>query len=116
MLENIYQFCHLTGLVLYPKNTNHKNIVLLVCESCFGYESGKGTQHAQLSNWYYGIYGESKEFTLISGFYQRNGKLGFNSVTFNFGGKYGNGTKEMESLEMQTVEIVVRGKLESYTP
>ncbi|CAF1604834.1 unnamed protein product [Didymodactylos carnosus] len=104
-----------TGLVLYPFVTKQKNIVLLVCESCYGYRSNKGTQHRQLLEWYYGIYGDSKQYRCVSGFSQKgNGELGFNSMTLNAAGRYTDNTREMGELEQDIVRIVVNGQLESY--
>lgn len=105
-----------TGLIFYPTNIIHKNIVLLVCETCYGYLSGVKTQHQQLADWYYGIYGESKSFSFVSGFSQKeNGKLGFNSGSMNCGStQYHTGDRTMGQLEQEVVRQVVRGQLNSY--
>ncbi|CAF1426713.1 unnamed protein product, partial [Rotaria sordida] len=82
-----------TGLVLYPYDIEYKNIVLLVCENCYGYQEKKdGTQHEQLEQWYYNIYGKSKQYRLASGFSMKDdGSLGFNSVSKNGRGPYTDG-------------------------
>lgn len=104
-----------TGIVLYPENSNYKNIVVLVCESHYGHRSGSGSQHNQLHNWYYGLYGESKQFRLVSGFALRqDGNLGFNSWSKNSGGPYTNNHNEMSDVEKEVVRKVVEGKLDSY--
>jgi len=111
-------FHYLTkGIVYYPEDIRHKNIVLLVCEQCYGYksEAGKGSQHTQLDEWYYKIYGTSKQFTLKSGFSQkRDGTLGFNSWTFNNDPQYGTGVRTMEKLEQDVIRKVITEKLNNY--
>lgn len=89
--------------------------MLLVCENCYGYKSNNGTQHNQLRNWYFRIYGDSKQIRVISGFSQRDdGSLGFNSATFNATGPYTDGTREMGRLEQDIIRKIVNGKLTSY--
>lgn len=105
-----------TGIVLYPYDVDHKNIVLLVCQNCYGHKSNNGTQHDQLRNWYLRIYDGSKQFRVISGFSQKDdGSLGFNSLTLNATGPYSDGRREMSSLEQNIIRKVVDGKLDSYT-
>lgn len=73
-----------TGLVFYPKNPQHKNIVLLVCEKCYNFKSGDGTQHQQLAKWYFNIYGTGKSFHFTSGFSMKSDEsLGYNSASQN---------------------------------
>lgn len=109
-----------TGLILYPIDRNYKNIVLLVCQDCYGYKSGQGTQHEQLCKWYYGIYGDSKAFALVSGFAQKDdGSFGYNSSTYNekimYGDvDYGDGKRYMNELEQRIVQEVVTNKRHSY--
>lgn len=105
-----------TGLVLYPTDIAHKNVVLLVCERCYGYKSGGKTQHQQLADWYFGIYGKSKSFSFVSGFSQKeNGELGFNSSSMNCGKtQYHTRDRAMGELEQTIVRKVVRDKLESH--
>lgn len=103
------------GIVYYPKDIRHKNVVLLVCGQCYGYKSNGGTQHAQLDKWYYGIYGNAKQFVLTSGFSQKSdGTLSFNSATFNNHPQYGTGERRMEELEQRVITKVVAGKLNNY--
>ena len=105
-----------TGLVFYPTHITHKNVVLLVCERCYGYKSGGKTQHQQLADWYFGIYGKSKSFAFVSGFSQKeNGELGFNSSSMNCGeSHYHTKDRAMGELEQKIVRKVVRDKLESH--
>lgn len=109
-----------TGLVLYPMNAQFKNIVLLVCEDCYGYQNGNGTQHEQLCKWYYQIYDDSKAFALISGFAQMvDGSFKYNSSTYNEKFMYGNleysdGKRWMNELEQRIVQEVVNQKRHSY--
>jgi hypothetical protein len=104
-----------TGLVLYPKDTQYKNTVLLVCEKHFGYQSGHGTQHKQLEVWYYKIYGKSKDYCLVSGFSERaNGALGYNSWSMNAYGPYSNNHNAMGAFEQNVVQKVVNGRINSY--
>jgi hypothetical protein len=109
-----------TGLILYPFDLKFKNIVLLVCEDCYGFKAGKETQHEQLCNWYYGIYGDSKSFALTSGFAQlADGTFKYNSSTYNeklkYGDlEYGNGKRCMNDLEQKIVQEVVTNKHSTY--
>ncbi|CAF1629767.1 unnamed protein product [Didymodactylos carnosus] len=107
------------SVVLYPRDINHKNIVLLLCEQCYKYERNRHpqkTQHQQLIDWYYDIYADSKQFALVSGFSQDlKGHLKFNSTTLNTGHKYGSPTREMEPFEQEVVRKVVSDKLIKYT-
>lgn len=104
-----------TGLVLYPKDTQYKNTVLLVCEKHFGFQRGHGTQHKQLEAWYYKIYGKSKDFSLVSGFSEKaNGALGYNSGSMNANGPYSNNHNAMGAFEQNVVQQVVKGRLNSF--
>ncbi|CAF0779202.1 unnamed protein product [Adineta steineri] len=104
-----------TGLVLYPVDKNHENTVLLVCENHFGYQSNDATQHKQLLQWYYRIYGDSKQYRFVSGFSQKdNGSLSFNSISQNAVGPYTNNKKEMSSIEQKIVNKIVSEQLHSY--
>lgn len=109
-----------TGLILYPTNPQFKNIVLLVCQNCYGFQDGNGTQHEQLCKWYYKIYGDSKSFALLSGFAQlENGTFKYNSSTYNeklmYGNlEYGDGKRLMNELEQKIVQEVVTNKQRTY--
>ncbi|CAF3709594.1 unnamed protein product [Rotaria socialis] len=105
-----------TGLVLYPNDVRFKNIVLLVCAKCYGY-TGRKTQHQELADWYYGIYGDSKSFSFTSGFSQKgNNELGFNSSSMNCNttSRYHTIDRTMGELEQEAVRKVVRGQLNSF--
>ncbi|CAF5180408.1 unnamed protein product [Rotaria magnacalcarata] len=107
-----------TGLVLYPSNPDHKNIVLLLCEKCYEYRgSDHGIQHKQLADWYFGIYGDEKSFLFTSGFYKKvDGELGFNSSTFNSirSCPYHTDDRTMGQLEQDVVRQVIQDKLDTY--
>ena len=104
-----------TGLVLYPFDTKYKNTVLLVCENCYGYRVNGDTQHNQLLQWYYNIYGKSKQFRCVSGFSQRaDGTLGFNSYSQNTTGFYTDNINTMGDIEQRIVRKVVKEPLYSY--
>lgn len=109
-----------TGLILYPTDARFKNIVLLVCQECYGFQQGNGTQHAQLCKWYFKIYGDSKAFALISGFAQEEeGAFKYNSSTYNEKLMYGdldysNGERIMNAMEQKIVQEVVSNKHRSY--
>lgn len=109
-----------TGLILYPIDTRFKNIVLLVCQNCYGYQEGEGTQHGQLCKWYYEIYEDSKSFAFVSGFAQmEDGTLKYNSSTYNekliYGDlDYSDGNRTMNELEQKIVQEVVTNKHSSY--
>ena len=105
-----------TGLVFYPKDLIHKNIVLLVCENCYGYKQGQETQHQQLATWYYGIYGKSKTFSFVSGFAQKaDGKLGFNSGSMNVDQtQYHTTDRAMGDFEQKVVQQAVDEQSQSH--
>lgn len=109
-----------TGLILYPKDMKFKNIVLLVCQNCYGFQQGNGTQHEQLCKWYYKIYGDSKSFALLSGFARaKDGSFKYNSSTYNQKLMYGNveysdGNRIMNELEQKIVQEVVINKHRTY--
>jgi hypothetical protein len=94
--------------------------VLLVCQDCYGFQGGNGTQHEQLCKWYYKIYGDSKSFALLSGFAQlENGTFRYNSSTYNeklmYGNlEYGDGKRVMNELEQKIVQEVVTNKHRTY--
>jgi hypothetical protein len=105
-----------TGLVLYPRDIMYKNIVLLLCDSCFDYQSRVGTRHEQLMQWYYDMYGPSKQYRLASGFYSKaDGSLEFNSWPQNGPGLYTNNINQMNVCEEDVLRRVINGQLESYT-
>lgn len=104
-----------TGLVLYPSNTAYKNIVLLLCESCYNYQPNAGLRHQQLTQWYYDMYGTSKQFHLVSGFYVKaDGSLEFNTWSQRGPGLYTDNTNQMNACEQDVIRRVINGKLDSY--
>ena len=107
-----------TGLVFYPKDIAEKNIVLLVCETCFKNPSSKGTTlHSQLAGWYFQNHGDQKSIRFITGFSCKdNGDLGFNSYTFNTNpsSPFYTSDRSMDQLEQDIVRQVVQSKLDSY--
>lgn len=91
-------------------------MVLLICESCYGYNSAGSTQHNQLQKWYYDIYTTSKQYRLASGFSLKvDGSLGFNSYSQNAAGPYTDNSNTMNDFEKDIVRKVVEGQLDSYT-
>jgi len=58
------------GLILYPKDIQMKNVILLVCEQCYNYQSENGSSHVELEKWYFNIYKDSKSFHFKSRFLQ----------------------------------------------
>ena len=104
-----------TGLVLYPSNTAYKNIVLLLCGSCYNYQPNAGLRHEQLMQWYYDMYGTSKQFHLVSGFYVKaDGSLEFNTWSQRGPGLYTDNTNQMNACEQDVIRRVINGKLDSY--
>ncbi len=104
-----------TGIVLYPTDIKHKNIVLLVCDQHFGYQPNAGTRHDQLLRWYYGIYRESKQYRLVSGFSLKDDEsLVFNDWSRNGRGPYTDNINQMDAFEQDVVRRVVTGQLDSY--
>ena len=105
-----------TGLVLYPTETMHKNVVLLVCDSCFDYQPRAGTRHEQLVQWHYNHYRAGKQYRLVSGFYSNaNGSLEFNSRPQNRPGLYTDNINQMNECEQDVLRKVINGQLDSYT-
>lgn len=106
-----------TGLVLYPRDTMHKNIVLLLCDSCYDYQPNAGLRHEQLVQWYYDIYRTQRQFRLLSGFYSKtDGSLEFNSWSQNRPGLYTDNITQMNACEQDVIRKVIAGQLESYIP
>ena len=104
-----------TGLVFYPYDIRHKNVVLVVCESCYGYQTGRGTRHQQLHDWYFRIYGTSKQFILVSGFAQeQDGNFKFNSSTFNETGPYSSGKRGLLPFEQRLIPHIVNWQLANF--
>jgi hypothetical protein len=62
------------GLILYPKDNQMKNVILLVCNQCYNYELEDGSSHIQLEKWYFNIYKDSKSFHFKSRFIQNEDK------------------------------------------
>jgi hypothetical protein len=105
-----------TGLVLYPRNTKFKNVVLLLCDNCFNYKPTAGKRHEQLMQWYYDMYGALKDFRLTSGFYSKvDGSLEFNSWPQNGPGLYTDNINQMNICEQDVLRKVINGQLDSYT-
>ena len=104
-----------TGLVLYPTNTRFKNIVLLLCDTCFDYYPGSGNRHEQLMRWYYDIYGATKQFSLVSGFFvQSDGTFQFNSWEQQSPVLYTESVNKMDGCEQDIIRQVVNGQIDSY--
>ena len=104
-----------TGLVLYPTNTRFKNVVLLLCDHCYVYYPGAGSRHEQLMQWYYNMYGSTKQFSLVSGFYVRpDGTFQFNAWQQNIPGLYTDAVNDMDVCEQDVIRQVVQGQTDSY--
>lgn len=109
-----------TGLILYPKDIKYTNVVLLVCRTCYDHDSYSGTDHERLEKWYYALYGESKQFELITGFcLKTDGSIGFKSYSKNRDGPYSSKTAAdgvMNPFEQDVLKNVVRNKASHYYP
>lgn len=93
----------------------YKNVVLLVCGSHYGYQKNAGTKHGQLLRWYYNIYGESRQYRLLSGFsVKNNGSLVFNDWPRNEMGLYTYNINKMKPFEEDAIQRVINGELHSY--
>jgi hypothetical protein len=105
-----------TGLVLYPRDTMYKNIVLLLCDRFFYYQPRAGARHEQLMQWYYNRYGPSRQYRLASGFYSKaDGSIDFNSWPQNGPGLYTSNINQMNICEQDVLRKVINGQLDSYT-
>ena len=59
------------GLILYPKDIQLKNLILLLCHQCCHYRNDIGlSAHQQLEQWYFRIYRDAESFRFKSRFIQ----------------------------------------------
>jgi len=74
-----------TGLVFYvSKETKFKNVVLFICEKCYGYDGNIESSHHQQLLKYYQIMYPYKTHLSVAGFsIKQSGELDVNSTTFN---------------------------------
>jgi len=103
-----------TGLVLYPKDIQIKNIILLVCEQCYNYKLDDNTSHTQLEKWYFNIYKDSKSFHCKSRFVQNeDGSLDFYSAILNNIDSFNIEERELENWEKEKIQQVIQKKLDN---
>jgi len=101
------------GLILYPKDIQMKNIILLVCEQCYDYKFENDTPHDQLEKWYFNIYKDSKSFHLKSRFLQNedNSFYFYNALT-NINQSFNIKEHQLENWEKETIQRIVQRKLD----
>lgn len=99
------------GLVLYPKDVQMKNVLLLVCDQCYNYQLANGTQHSELETWYFNIYKDSKSFQFKSKFFQNeDGTFSFCNVSSNINEPFNIKERELENWEKDTIQQMVQKK------
>jgi hypothetical protein len=101
------------GLILYPKDIQMKNIILLVCEQCYDYKFENDTLHDQLEKWYFNIYKDSKSFHFKSRFLQNedNSFYFYNALT-NINQLFNIKEHQLENWEKETIQRIVQKKLD----
>ncbi len=103
-----------TGLILYPIDIQMKNVILLVCEQCYHYKLGNGTQHAQLEKWYFNIYQDSKSFHFKSGFLQNeDNSFCFSSAILDTNESLNIKERELDNWEKDAIQRIVQRKLDN---
>ncbi|UJR30331.1 hypothetical protein I4U23_017868 [Adineta vaga] len=99
------------GLILYPKDSQMKNIILLICEQCYNYKSDNHTQHIQLEEWYFNIYKDSKTFQFKSRFLQNDdGSFSFNSTLLDTNSSFDIKERNLEEWEKEIIEQSIMKK------
>lgn len=99
------------GLVLYPKDNQIKNVILLVCDQCYHYKIENGTQHNQLETWYFNIYKDSKSFQFKAKFSQNeDGSLYFFNAVLNTNDSFDIRERELETSEKESIEQTIQKK------
>ncbi|CAF1553184.1 unnamed protein product [Rotaria magnacalcarata] len=100
------------GLVLYPKDIQIKNVILLVCDQCCNYKLENTIQHDQLEKWYFNIYKDSKSFQFKARFFQNeDGSLCFCNPTLNTNDLFNIEERELENWEKETIQQTIRKKM-----
>ncbi|CAF1213806.1 unnamed protein product [Rotaria sp. Silwood1] len=101
------------GLVLYPKDIQIKNIILLVCDQCYHYKLENDTEHTQLEKWYFNIYKDSKSFQFKSRFsLNDDGLFYFYNPVSNTNDLFNIKERELENWEKEAIQQTVRKKLQ----
>ncbi|CAF0763649.1 unnamed protein product [Rotaria sordida] len=100
------------GLVLYPKDIQIRNVILLVCDQCYNYKLENDTQHIQLEKWYFNIYKDSKSFQFKSRFLlNEDGSFYFYKPILNTNDLFNIKERELEDWEKEAIQQTVRKKL-----
>jgi hypothetical protein len=103
-----------TGLILYPKDIENKNVILLVCEQCYNYKTGNDTQHNQLEKWYFNIYQDFESFHYKSRFSQKeDGSFCFYNAILNTDDLFHLMERDMEKWEKETIQQIIQKKLDN---
>lgn len=106
---------HKTGLVLYPTNVTFKNVVLLLCDSGFGYQFNGETRHQQLIRWYYTMYAHAKQYQLLTGFdVKSDGSIQFNTWKQSGYSFFTDNFNQMNVCEQDVIRKVIEGQRKSY--
>lgn len=103
-----------TGLILYPKDIQMKNIILLVCEQCYNYKLENDTPHAQLEKWYFNIYKDSKSFHFKSRFLQNeDNSFYFYNAILNSNELFNINEHDLDNLEKETIQKIIQKKFDN---
>jgi hypothetical protein len=103
-----------TGLILYPKDIQMKNVILLVCEQCYNYKLENDTPHAQLEKWYFNIYKDSKSFHYKSRFLQNEDKsFYFYNAALNTNESFNINERELDNWEKEAIQSIIKRKLDN---
>lgn len=104
-----------TGLILYPKDIQMKNIILLVCEQCYNYKLDNDiSPHAQLEKWYFNIYKDSKSFHFKSRFLQNeDNSFCFYNAILNSNELFNINEHDLDNLEKEAIQKIIQKKLDN---
>ena len=58
------------GLILFPKDSQVENLILVVCQHCYPHRDDDASAHLQLEQWYFRIYQDAETFRFKSRFIQ----------------------------------------------
>jgi hypothetical protein len=99
------------GLILYPKDIQMKNVILLVCNQCYNYQIDNGSSHIQLEKWYFNIYKDSKSFQFKSRFLQNEDKtFYFYDALENSNELFHIKERDLDNWEKETIETIIQRK------
>ena len=96
------------GLVLYPKDIQMKNVILLVCNQCYNYQLDDGSSHIQLEKWYFNIYKDPKSFHFKTRFLQNEDKtFYFYEALSNSNELFHIKERDLDNSEKEAIEKII---------